>query len=153
MKITLRAVLGAVLMLMAAMPAAADGANVGVRVGYYLDAEEPFLGVEYLAKVSDNVWFTPNIEYVLVDNARYVTLNADAHYDFYSRRDNFAYVGAGLALVSFNPEGPGDSDNELGLNLFGGLATKAGDVIPYLQVKALVVEGDTEFVIGAGLRF
>ena len=153
MTIFQRAVLGCGLALLTAAPASADGANLGVRIGYYLEAEKPFLGVEYLAKISDNVWFTPNVEYVLVENARYFTINADAHYDFYSSGNNFLYVGAGLGLLAFDPEGPGDGDNELGLNVFGGLATKAGDVIPYLQVKALVAEGDPEVVIGAGIRF
>jgi len=153
MKIILRALAGCVPGLLAATPASAEGANLGVRIGYYLEAGKPFLGVEYLAKISDDVWFTPNVEYVLTENARYWTVNADVHYDFHSTGNNFLYVGAGLGLLAFNPAGPAGSDNELGLNVFGGLATKAGDVIPYLQVKAIVVEGDTEVVIGGGLRF
>lgn len=138
--------------LIAAPAASADEAKVGIRGGFYTDAEEPFLGVELLAKLATRFYFNPNVEYVLVERAKYITWNADFHYDFHARGSSFAWLGAGLAVVSVNPDGPNNSENDVAANFLAGIGVRTGSLIPYFQAK-LIAKDDTELVLAFGLRF
>ena len=139
--------------ILVALPAAAQAdPKFGVRVGYYTEAEDPFIGAELLFRIVPEIYFNPNVEVVLVDNGRYLTANGDFHYDFYSRRNTFLWLGAGLAVLNRDPEGPAEGDTDLGLNLLGGIGARRGRVIPYAQAK-FILKSDTEFVIAVGLRF
>ena len=137
--------------LAGAGPAAAD-TKFGVRGGYYTDIGEPFVGIELLTPVAHRVYFNPNFEYVFVENAHYFTLNGDFHYDFPVAKDVYLWAGAGLGWSHFDFEGPGESDDNLVLNLLTGAGVNAGGVIPYVQFK-LIVQDNTEFAIAVGLRF
>ena len=106
----------------AATPAAAD--MFGVRAGFYTKAEEPFVGAELLIPLSHNVFLT--------------------------RGSTFVWAGAGLAVLYSNPDGPGDSSNDVGANFIFGVGRR-GPVVPYIQAK-LIAKDDTEFVISLGLR-
>jgi hypothetical protein len=145
---------GAVLVsaALAAVPASADEVKFGVRGGYYAEAESAFLGIELLTQLAPRIYFNPNIEYVFVDDAKYVTWNADFHYDFHVSGRSFAWLGAGLALATVNPDGPDNTDNDVAANFLAGLGVRSGSVIPYFQVK-LIAKDDTEFVVAFGLRF
>jgi hypothetical protein len=135
-----------------ALPAAADDAKVGVRGGYYTDIEEPFVGAELLLRVAPRFYFNPNAEYVFVNNAKYFTWNADFHYDFHHRGSSFAWLGAGLAVTTFNPRGPNNSDNDVAANFLAGVGVRSGGLIPYFQAK-VIARDETEFVLAFGLRF
>jgi hypothetical protein len=142
-----------VLAVVGLLPSAAAADDMfGLRVGYYTDAEAACVGGEALFKLAPKVYLNPNIEWVFVDHARYVTLNADVHYDFWSRRRNTAWIGAGLALVSIDPEGPADGDTDPALNVFAGFGARRGSVLPYVQAK-VIARDDTELVLAFGLRF
>lgn len=134
------------------LPAAADDAKVGVRGGYYTDIEEPFIGAELLLKVAPRFYFNPNAEYVFLNNAKYFTWNADFHYDFHSRGSSFAWLGAGLAVTTFNPRGPNNSNNDVAANILAGVGVQTGGLIPYFQAK-VIAKDETEFVLAFGLRF
>ncbi len=134
--------------LVSPTPARAD--NFGVRTGFYTDAGEPFLGVEFLARVGHRVYFNPNFEYVFSDDPHFMTLNADFHYDFRTRSRAYVWAGAGLGVLYTDPK-VGDSKTDLGLNLLFGVGLK-GEVIPYVQGK-VIVSDNSEFVIGFGVRF
>ena len=131
-------------------PAAA--ADFGVRGGYYFDVEQPFLGAELIMPVARRVYFNPNLEWVFVENLRYLTLNADFHYDFPTRGSNFVWAGAGLGLLRADPEGPGNADTDPALNLLAGVGFRTGGLIPYVQAK-VIVNGGSEFVLAFGVRF
>ena len=135
-----------------APPAAAAEATFGLRGGFYTKAEEPFVGAELLLRVAPRVYFNPNVEYVFVDRGSYITWNGDFHYDFHTRSNTFAWLGAGLALVTFDPPGPRNTDNDVAANFLAGVGVRTGGVIPYFQAK-LIAKNDTEFVIAFGLRF
>ena len=139
--------------ILSSLPAAAQAdPRFGVRLGYYTEVEDPFLGAELLFRIVPEIYFNPNVEVVLVDNGRYLTVNGDFHYDFLARRRTFAWLGAGLAVVNSDPEGPADGNTDFGLNLLAGIGARRGRVIPYAQAK-VILKSDTEFVIGVGLRF
>ena len=124
--------------------------NFGLRAGFYTDAGEPFVGVEFLARVGKRVYFNPNFEYVFTDDPHYMTFNADFHYDFRTHSRAYVWAGAGLGVLYTDPK-VGDSNTDLGLNLLFGVGLK-GEVIPYIQGK-VIVSDNSEFVIGFGVRF
>jgi len=143
--------LAASLALLAA-PAQADGLKFGVRGGYYTKVEQPFAGVELLARVAHRVYFNPNVEYVFVDNGTYTTWNADFHYDLPTHGSTYVWLGAGLALVRLDPEGPDNSNSDAAANFLAGLGFRGGSVIPYFQAK-VIAKDETEFSLAFGLRF
>jgi len=134
--------------LASAVPARAD--TFGVRTGFYTDAGDPFLGVEFLAGIGNRIYFNPNFEYVFTDDPDFMTFNVDFHYDFRTRSRAYVWAGAGLGVLYTNPE-VGDGNTDLGLNLLFGLGLK-GNVVPYVQGK-VIVSDDTEFVVAFGVRF
>ncbi len=141
-------VLGA--FLFAAAPVKA--ADFGIRGGLYTEIDEPFVGVELLTRVSNSLYFNPNVEYVFVDNGTYLTFNFDAHYDLPTHRKPYVWVGAGLGLGYANPEGPGESDFNANANLLAGIGFRTGGSVPYIQLKVITTD-PTEFVAAVGIRF
>ena len=131
---------------------------VGVRGGQYTDlgdseVDEPFLGVELIAGITQHVYFNPNVEYVFVEHGKLGTGNLDFHLDLPITQAAHLWLGAGLAVLYTDPEGPPESDTELGLNLLVGAGFHVGAVIPYAQLKLLVVDDDEELVWAIGVRF
>ncbi len=125
----------------------------GVRIGSYTDMEEFYVGADLLAPVGAHTYVNPNIEYVLIDYGTYLTTNLDLHYDFATRSRMYFWLGGGLGLAYFSPEGNGDSNSELAVNLLGGIGFNTrGSFVPYIQAKAILGDAD-DFVITFGLRF
>jgi hypothetical protein len=143
------AALAVLLGLVSADPAAA-ATRFGIRGGIYTDPTDAFAGAELLVPISDQVFVNPNVEYVFRENATYMTFNADFHYDF-PTDGPYVWVGAGLAVAYRDPDGPAESDTDVGANFLFGVGAK-GRVIPYVQGK-LIVKDNTQFSIAAGLRF
>lgn len=139
---------------LAAGPAAAD-VDVGVRGGYYTDAEDGFLGVDLLMQISDTRWFfNPNLEYVFVDPGDLATLNLDVHYDLDTDNDDlYIWLGGGPAIIFRDDDrANGDDETDLGLNLLGGVGWQLESVVPYVQAKAVIAD-DNEVVLAVGVRF
>jgi len=138
--------------LLFTLPVAAQADPMfGVRLGLYTKASDPFLGGELLFRIVPDLYFNPNLEVVL-GSGRYLTLNADVHYDLPAGRRTFVWIGGGLAVVDRKPEGAGEGHTDLGVNLLAGLGARHGRVVPYAQAK-VILKDDSEFVIGVGLRF
>lgn len=147
-----RALVAAFLVALALLPAGTASAdNVGIRFGYYSEVKEPFVGVEYLTRVTHRVYFNPNFEWVFTNGFDYFTVNGDFHYDFPMRGHTYVWLGAGLGLARVSFDGGGGNTDAV-LNVIGGVGARAGHVIPYVQAK-VIVKDDSEFVIGFGLRF
>ena len=143
----------AVLTVALLVPFISANAKVGVRVGTYTDAEELFIGGEYLAPIANHTYINPNIEYVFLENATYLTLNLDLHYDFVETERIFLWAGGGLGIQYLDFEGDDNSSTEAGLNLLLGLGLLTqGSFIPYIQGKAILGDFD-DFVLGIGVRF
>jgi len=139
---------------LAARPAVAD-VDVGVRGGYYTDAEDGFLGADLLMQISDTRWFfNPNIEYVFVDPGDLATLNLDVHYDLDTDNDDvYIWLGGGPAIIFRDDDRPnGDDETDLGLNLLGGIGWQFESFVPYVQAKAIIAD-DNEVVLAVGVRF
>jgi hypothetical protein len=145
-------VVAAPVMVSASSPARADDALFGVRIGYYTDIEEPMIGGEVLLRLAPSLYFNPNVEYVFLERATYLTFNADAHYDLPTRGRTFVWLGAGLGVISIDPDGPAEEDTDVVANFLAGVGVKRGGLIPYLQAK-LIAKDDTEFSLAVGIRF
>lgn len=141
----------ALLVLAGARHASADSL-VGFRVGSYTDVEKPFVGGELLFRVAPLFYFNPNLEYVFVENAQYFSANADFHFDFPSKSKVFAWIGAGVGVISVNPEGRARTRNDAAGNFLLGVGFSRGPVIPYGQLK-FIAKRNSELAIGVGLRF
>ena len=132
----------------------AQSITPGLKLGVYTDAGDLFIGGELLVPVHDRIYFNPNIEYVFVENGSYITFNGDFHYDFYMEDSPlFFWLGAGLAILYFDPEGNRDGDADVGANLLFGLGLSTSSrLTPYVQGK-IILSDNTEFALGFGIRF
>jgi hypothetical protein len=131
-------------------PAQADP-MFGVRFGLYTNVSDPFLGGEMLFRIIPDLYLNPNLEVVL-GHGRYLTFNADVHYDVAHSHHTFVWIGGGLAVINTEPEGASEGNTDVGFNLLLGIGGRHGRVIPYAQAK-VILKDDSEFVIGVGLRF
>ena len=128
--------------------------QIGVRGGYYFDAEEPFVGLELLTPLFSRLSFNPNAEWIFVKDVVFMTFNADLTIDFSLPRTNaFMWVGGGLGVRYVNPEGPAESDADTGANILAGIGVDAGSYTPYAQAKWFRRDGNTEFILMGGIRF
>jgi hypothetical protein len=144
------AALGLVTLVSLVSAAPARAANVGVRVGLYTEPTDSFVGGELLFRLSHQVFLNPNVEYIFRDGETFMTFNGDFHYDFHTHGP-YVWVGAGLAVIYHDPDGPAEGNTDVGANILLGVGAR-GRVIPYIQAK-LIVKEDTQFVIAAGIRF
>lgn len=143
-----------VLVLFSAASGLCLGQSLGVRAGRYMDTEEYFIGGELLSRVAGNLYFNPNVEYVFMENVTYMTFNLDFHYDFFTSSPLFFWLGAGLGILYSNPDGPTDSETDLGANLIFGIGIDTiSTLTPYFQGKYIAAENKSELVLAVGLRF
>jgi len=126
---------------------AMDGMDVDLRGGLYTDAEAPALGGGVLMSVGDNGWFfNPNLEMVFNDNDTDASVNGDFHYDFPNTGSLSTYLGVGPALLL------NDGNNDLGVNVIGGIAGKGGEVRAFAQLKGIISDNNEVALMG-GIRF
>lgn len=124
--------------------------HFGVRGGIYLDQDDPFIGAHVTHKIQRQWIFNPNFEYVLVDRGSLFTINADLHYDLPSRSSTMFWLGGGLGISHFSFRDFSNTDT--GLNLLMGMSFSRRPVIPFVQVKVMIMD-DTQLVLGGGLTF
>lgn len=134
-------------------PDRAHAGDPSVHMGYYFDNEALSVGFGLLTSMSDTQprwFFNPNAEMIVGDGRDMAAFNADFHYDFAADSDLTFWAGAGPGL--YLVERPSDDDLEVGLNLLGGFGKMTGNVRPFVQAKAIVMD-DAEATIAVGLRF
>lgn len=155
LRITVLRVLWALAALGLGLPSPVQALDLGwgLRLGYYTDVGEPLVAVEAAAPLGGRVSFNPNLEYVFVDAVRYLTLNADFLYEFRTQGPQSVWAGAGLGVVSLDPEGPPEGDTDLALNLLAGVGFRtSGRLVPYFQGK-IAWKDSTELALSFGIRF
>ena len=130
----------------------ANAQSFGVRLGIYTDPSDLFVGGEFLTPVTRGIYFNPNIEFVFIEHGDELTFNFDFHYDLPGVRRASAWVGAGLGIIYINPEGPAESNTDVGLNLLFGVGLPSRNLEPYVQAKIIIAD-NSDFVIAFGLRF
>ena len=150
-RIALVALFCAALLLMSTA-ALAGPIGWSVSAGTYTDVlEDFFLGAG--ARVSlGPVTVNPNAEYLFVDSGSTYTLNVDGHLTVLPIGVASGYIGAGLGLVTIDPEN-GDSDTETGINAIVGVGLNAVPLKPFAQFKYVFIDGDDPIAISIGARF
>jgi hypothetical protein len=152
LRVFFTAVSGVLLLTLAIISAPAAGNVEGdLRGGYNTDVENGLIGGGVNADLGSSWDFNPNAEWVFVDGYDLWSVNADFHYDF--NVDGPAlWLGAGPALIvtDFDPSGP--SDEDLGMNLLGGIGAKQGEVRPFGQVKVTLADNSSS-AMAVGVRF
>ncbi len=150
---SLRCTLALVAASVLSAPAAEAAVQWGVRGGVYTDEEDLFVGGEAMWGVGRAWRFNPNFEFVFVDRADLMTLNADFQKGIHNRGDLEIWAGAGPAIVFADRDFPGEDDEaDLGVNLTLGVGVPRGDLKPYGQVKVLLSD-DSQAVLAFGVRF
>jgi hypothetical protein len=144
--------------LLTTAPARAE-VDLGVRGGFYNDADAGFLGVELLTGVTRQIYFNPNLEYVFVDQGDLATVNLDFHYDFETTGPYYLWAGGGPAVIFSDREVrrgnrfESEDETDVGLNVLGGVGFGRGGAFrPYVQGK-LTLSDETEASIAFGIRF
>jgi len=134
--------------------AVARAADVGVRVGYYFDADAASIGTELLTPVGGTArwYFNPNVELAMGDFRDTASFNADFHYDLQPFSDLAVWAGAGPALYIIDRGPYRDDDVNLAANALVGLGANSGNVRPFAQFKGVLMS-DPEAVLEFGLRF
>ena len=151
------AAMGGIVMLAAARPAQAQRAwDVGLRVGYFADAEAITFGLgvwKPLTADGEGFYFNPNVEFGSGDVYNIGALNADFQYDFFADDNLGVWIGAGPALLIIDPEGP-ENDNEVdpALNVILGAGRNHGSWRPFVQGKGILAD-NSELNLAVGLRF
>jgi hypothetical protein len=120
-----------------------------LRTGYHADAEEGIIGGGINSELGGRWDFNPNLEWVLVDGYDLWSVNADFHRDF-GTSGPALWLGGGPALI-VTDVGP-VSDEDLGLNLLGGVGARYGSVRPYAQMKVTLADNSSSALL-LGFRF
>jgi hypothetical protein len=125
----------------------------GVRVGAYFDPTDAFIGGEILVDITPSWYFNPNVEYVFVDNATFVTFNFDVHYDL-PVDEVYLWIGGGIGILYFDPDPVRfDDETDFGLNVFAGVGFRTNSrIVPYIQPKVFISD-DSEVSLAFGIRF
>jgi len=110
-------------LVLAAAPAAGEPlSNYGLRVGISDSPDQLVLGAwGTVTEFAPNVSFRPSGDLGLGDNVLTVIGNLDVQYTFATvSRGPVPFVGGGVGLLWYDPDG-GDSDTNLGLQIYGGI--------------------------------
>ena len=129
--------------------------DIGVRMGYYFDANAFSIGTELLTPIGDHPgewYFNPNLELAMGDTD-VAALNADFHYDLDTNSNAAFWVGAGPALlIRDHARVADDTDVDPALNLIMGLGAKHGSYRPFIQGKGILSD-NSEAALAVGIRF
>jgi len=129
----------------------ASATDLGIQMGYYFDSNAIGIGFGALTSISDTQqwFFNPNAEMIAGDRDM-AAFNLDFHYDFAQSDELTFWAGAGPALYVIDQ--PFDDDMDPALNLLAGFGSMTGNVRPFVQGKAVIMD-NSEASIAVGLRF
>jgi len=137
-------------------PVTTQASDVGVRMGYYFNAEAFSLGMEMLTPVGENTgkwYFNPNVELAMGDVRNIAAFNGDFHYDLDTNSGTAVWVGAGPALlVTDDQRFEGDTEVDPALNLILGFGARNGTYRPFVQGKGILSD-NSEAALAVGIRF
>jgi hypothetical protein len=140
--------LGATVLIML-VPSLARAQGFGVRTGVNVNPDQIAAGALYEWPMTEHVWFQPNADFGIGDNAKLVTMNMDLVYRMASGpRSNWTlFVGGGSALNYYKLTG---YDVTLGgVNALGGVMHRSGF---FAQAAAGFIDSP-RFKFGVGYAF
>jgi len=150
-----RAALATVLLAFAAASygEAQGRSHLGAHVGINTDFEDFYLGAHGTFFLSRSLELYPSFDVYFPDDGTRLGFNGDFKFLIPTKNSFGFYAGPGLGILyrSFGDDDQ-DDDTSVGLNLFGGVESRRGQVHPFLEVRTLVHD-DTSFQLAFGLNF
>lgn len=139
----------AALLLFGLVPTAhAERATIGPHLGWNFDWDDLLLGAESRIDLGNAgqsviVQLNPSLSYYFIENVDVLNLSLNVPFEFVIGGSVLRpFVAPGLALFF------GDFDEELKLNLIGGLLFKLDAVEPFVQLRAAVIDGEVVDLMG-----
>lgn len=142
---------------------AQTGVQIGPRLGFdAADVESPYIGFDSRFFTSLPIVINPSLDIYFPDDGSFFDVKVNALYYFQVQDPTFVpYVGGGLGIYSGSIDFPNRSDiddTSVGLNFLGGLAFRAGDLRPFVELHVSPTFNDlnryeTLFGVGGGLLF
>ena len=135
--------------------AQAERATIGPHLGFNLDLDDPFLGIESridLTNISSNVilQLNPSFSYYFTDNIDLFNFALNLPFEFLIDDSVLRpFAAPGLALVHVSAGGGSDTDAQL--VLLAGLLFRLGVVDPYFQIRVLIGDGSSAELMGGVL--
>ncbi len=141
--------------------------GIGGRVGFAkpenIDGTFSIGAHANLGEVIENLVIFPSVDYwgkseLGLDFSQFA-INADGRYYFPSSGSMSFFGGAGLgfifthAEVSFLGQSAGDTNMDIGLNLFGGLDVPVGEKLSFTAETRFVVSDISTFKVLAGVTY
>jgi hypothetical protein len=135
----------AIAAVLAATPAMAQRAHLGVHAGYDVDLENAVLGGQAVVPISSTVAFYPSLDYHFVDAGNRVGMNLDLRLHNPLGGSPF-YAGGGLNLMRSSVTGASSTD--AGANIIAGFESSLGVTHPYIEVRGLLRERSSLMLVG-----
>jgi opacity protein-like surface antigen len=147
------------MLIAAALMVASLGTNeasaqnqLGVNVGYNIDAERFFAGGQFrFAPPALPVVINPSLETYFIEDLTLLQIDVNALYPFGTNNTTFTpYAGAGIGIGYANNED--DSSTSAGLNLIAGASFGFGRLQPFAEARINFDDG-TNVGLRGGLLF
>jgi len=108
-----------------------------------------------LEAVGERVYIVPSGEVGFGDDVFTMSFNGDVQYRFLVHDSKVhPYAGGGLSLFFFDPDGPGGSDSNLGVNILGGIFFGEMNGRPmFVDVKAGLTDEVPDWKFQFGFQF
>ena len=135
----------------AAAPAHAGPSGLQATGGWYTRDDNFFLGAG-LRMGLGTITVIPNGEWIFLDRGTSYTLNLDGTLNVLPLGVGSGYVGAGVGLLTVNPES-GSSTTDTAVNLIAGFGLNVIPLKPFAQFKYVMVSGEDQRVFSIGARF
>jgi hypothetical protein len=132
----------------------AERATLGPHLGFNLDFDDPFLGVESridLTSVGSSVilQLNPSFSYYFVDNIDLFNFSLNLPFEFVIGGSKLRpFVAPGFGLYHFSN---GGSNTEAALMLLAGLLFRLGVVDPFIQLRVAIADESWADLMGGVL--
>jgi hypothetical protein len=147
--------LAAAVLVCFAVPGLAD-TSVGLHGGFSSGPDQFIIGPHLnLSPIADNLYIVPGAEVGFGDDVTTIAFNGDLQYRFEVHDSKVRpYAGGGLGLIWFDPDGPADSDTNLGVHILGGIFFGQLNGQPmFVDVKAGLTDEVPDWKFQFGINF
>jgi hypothetical protein len=144
----------ALVVLALGVPPALANTSGGIRAGLSVNPDQFLFGGQLnFDPIGKNVYIVPSAELGLGDDLTTLSFNGDVQYRFHVSQGSSVrpYAGGGLSIWWFDPDGPGGSDTNVGVDVLGGIFFGEANGNPmFVDVKLDLTDElpDWKFVFG-----
>jgi hypothetical protein len=135
--------------VLAAAPAAAQRAHIGVGAGYNFESRDPLLAFQATLPLVPRLDFYPSIDVYFPDRGARTAFNFDMRVRFPESVGPSFYMGGGLGVLHRNVADV--SRNDTGADFLFGLESRSSWVHPFIEGRALL-NNNSSFQITGGLN-